>query len=469
MLYVVAILMGLLPAAAHLPDPKQPQRKVYSTGRIAPKNLHVMRAQSVDRHAEMLKALPKVTAASWDCRALGVVPPIKDQGNCGSCWDFSGTSICESALIKAGYGKADGTFGLSEQYTLDCGRNGGCNGDDNTTVTIWAKSTGLPTDKEYGPYRANPASCKSGVTLLKITDWGFCTTSNQDGVANTQDIKNAMVQFGPIGSAIAADDAFANNPPGRVFSGNSSNINHDIVLVGWDDAKGAWLLRNSWGNWCDSGYCWIKYGANQVGTEAIWVTAAPLPGPVPPPVPPVPPIPPPVPGGAPTITSPLTATAVVNTTFTYQITATNSPVVFGAIGLPAGLTCSASGTISGTPTATGSFHVALLAANGSGAGTAQLTVNVVSVLSPVTINLTQEQVQAVIAQSGAIVINSGMSMKQLLEALEKCVNPPAGAAPSISVPGKMRETPDEPPLAVPQATIDAVRYNAGTLQRMFKM
>ena len=186
-----------------------------------------------------------------------------------NCWDFSGTGIVEMAMVKAGLGTAD-KFQLSEQYTLDCGQNGGCGGDDNSNVCEWAKTTGLPLTSDYGPYRGGPSRCKSGVKLWKITDWGYC--DQQDGVADTQKIKNCMVQYGPIGAAIAADNAFMNVSPGEVFDGNSSNINHDIILCGWDDSKGAWLLRNSWGDWCDGGYCWIKYGANQVGTSALWVT-----------------------------------------------------------------------------------------------------------------------------------------------------------------------------------------------------
>ncbi len=43
---------------------------------------------------------------------------------------------------------------------------------------------------------------------------------------------------------------------------------------GWDDAKQAWLLRNSWGTWWgDSGYAWIGYHTNNIGYGAIWVVA----------------------------------------------------------------------------------------------------------------------------------------------------------------------------------------------------
>jgi cathepsin K len=45
-----------------------------------------------------------------------------------------------------------------------------------------------------------------------------------------------------------------------------------VLLVGWDDAKGAWLLKNSWSSqWGINGFMWIKYGVNSVGTSPAWV------------------------------------------------------------------------------------------------------------------------------------------------------------------------------------------------------
>jgi len=42
--------------------------------------------------------------------------------------------------------------------------------------------------------------------------------------------------------------------------------------VGWDDAKGAWLLKNSWSaTWGINGFMWIQYGVNAVGTSPAWV------------------------------------------------------------------------------------------------------------------------------------------------------------------------------------------------------
>ena len=246
-------------------------------------------------HALRLAVLPKALAPSYDCRQLSLVPPIVDQGQCGSCWDFSGTGIVTSALIASGICKVDGSLVCSEQYTMDCGQNGGCNGDDNTTVLEWAEATGLATQPTYPPYQAQSNRCDTvdGLPLQKISTWGFCDAVNTQGVASTAAIKNAMVHYGPIGAGVDAS-AFDSYTSG-ILTGVGHSIDHDIILVAWqDDAAvaggGYWTLRNSWGvDWGISGYMQIGYGAYDVGTEAVWAEGPSTPPPPPPPGPTPPP------------------------------------------------------------------------------------------------------------------------------------------------------------------------------------
>ncbi len=76
------------------------------------------------------------------------------------------------------------------------------------------------------------------------------------------------------------------------------------------------------------------------------------------------------PATAPAITSNLAASGTVGTAFTYQVTASNTPTSFNATGLPAGLVIDSTlGAVSGTPTAPGTYHVALSANNSAGTGT----------------------------------------------------------------------------------------------------
>lgn len=112
---------------------------------------------------------------------------------------------------------------------------------------------------------------------VQISNWGFADgTSGNQSIASTPAIKSVIMNYGAVGAGIAADDAFQSIQPGTVFKDTgSTQIDHDIILIGWDDSKSAWLLRNSWGTgWADQGYCWIAYGANGVGTEAVWCEAS---------------------------------------------------------------------------------------------------------------------------------------------------------------------------------------------------
>src|SRR4029077_5135281 len=83
-------------------------------------------------------------------------------------------------------------------------------------------------------------------------------------------------------------------------------------------------------------------------------------------------------GPKPVITSSTTATGQVGVSFSYQITASNGPIIsYGAAPLPAGLSINTStGLISGTPTTAGTYSVTISATNGNGTGSATLTLTI---------------------------------------------------------------------------------------------
>lgn len=316
----LALLIPMLflasPAAAQ-PDPFgvfkgervafQPEPQ-YHRGHVPPTDEYrkAVHAEAKSRLGNKVGALPVALPAAFDCRAQGWTPPVGNQKDCGSCWAYDTCDQITCAYIKAGQFKNDGSAKLSAQYFLDkCGPpNGGCNGDWGTTVMRHAKSTGVPLESDY-PYLARVGACKlpASAKLYKIDDWGFCTPGQEEGMSTTQDIKNAMMQYGVLSTAIAANgdwDVYRGGVmPYRRLT--AYDVNHEVTIVAWDDAKsvpgtstkGAFLIRNSWSTaWGDRGYAWVGYGSHQIGTEAIWVTVpgAPTPpGPTPPgPVPPSP-------------------------------------------------------------------------------------------------------------------------------------------------------------------------------------
>ena len=197
-----------------------------------------------------------------------------------NCWDFSGCEMVTAAYLKAGYTSLLGATGyFSPQYVLDCVQSGGCNGDDNTTVLIAAKAKGVPLASDYTAYHESTGRCTLTDTskLHKLDDWLYVDPSNQNGITDTQMIKNAIVQYGPVGCAVLADSSWDNYQPGKVLTGpnpvdrfGNPLTDHDVLILGWDDPKGAWLTQNSWSDtWGDKGTCWIKYANQNIGVESV--------------------------------------------------------------------------------------------------------------------------------------------------------------------------------------------------------
>ena len=207
------------------------------------------------------------TASAYSWRDAGRVTPIRDQGNCGSCWTFGTLGALESSnWIRSGT-----AFDKAEQHLLSCSGVGTCNG--GWWAFDYIKNKGTTYETQY-PYTAMDSACRTNVSLpFKVAAWGYVDPNG--GIPSPQAMKSALCEHGPLAIAVNATDAFVAYTGGVFNENNSGEINHAITLVGWDDARGAWLIKNSWGTgWGLSGYMWIAYGSNKVGDGAAWADAA---------------------------------------------------------------------------------------------------------------------------------------------------------------------------------------------------
>jgi len=217
-----------------------------------------------------LDALP--SGYNW-CSVAGCTP-VRDQGNCGSCWAFGTVGPLEQAiLIQDGVEKD-----LAEQYLVSCNTDGwGCSGGfwahdyHEWKVPPGEPGPGAVYELDF-PYTATDAPCNPPHTHHEtIADWVYI--GNSSSVPSTDAIKQAILDHGPVSAAVCVNDTFKAYT-GGVFSpsGWCLSINHAITLVGWDDSLGAWRLRNSWGpDWGEDGYMWIAYGKYYVGYSANYV------------------------------------------------------------------------------------------------------------------------------------------------------------------------------------------------------
>jgi C1A family cysteine protease len=199
--------------------------------------------------------------AAFDWRDRSAMTPVKDQGDCGSCWAFGTIGQLES-MLHIYYGV---TEDLSEQYLVSCNPWGyGCDGGDTAHDMLM---NGAVREVDF-PYTASDSPARSGLKKYYGESNWFYVAGASTVPGNTA-IKTAIYTYGPVSAAVYADDYFVAYT-GGVFSRNASGaVNHMIVLCGWDDAKGAWLLRNSWGTgWGENGYMWIAYGKQKAGYGA---------------------------------------------------------------------------------------------------------------------------------------------------------------------------------------------------------
>jgi C1A family cysteine protease len=229
----------------------------------------------------MLDEIKTALPASFDWRTQGIVPAVRNQGGCGSCWAFGTVGVMESAVIKGGGPMTD----LSEQFLVSCNKDGwDCNGGLTATKYHYnvlglnqsAAGAVLETSK---PYTATNGSCTDVYSHpYKASGWQFITGSEWTMPTNDQ-LKTAIYTYGPVTAGVCADNGW-NSYSGGVYNPLSNqcsgSTNHQIVLVGWDDATQSWILRNSWGSgWGESGYMRIRYDPagtkSRVGEGTSWV------------------------------------------------------------------------------------------------------------------------------------------------------------------------------------------------------
>ena len=208
-------------------------------------------------------ALPK----SYDLRTRQKLPPVRDQGACGSCWAFAAMAATESSLLPSQ--KRD----FSEQHIITKhGFKGGpcAGGNINQAIAYMARWSG-PLNESDLPYKYATLATE---TEAKKHVQNVIFIPPKSGPSDNKKIKEAVQKYGAVYATMYYDPDNQYYDPVHYSYYNPSveEGGHAVAIVGWQDTfdknnfreippgNGAFIARNSWGpDWGENGYFYVSY------------------------------------------------------------------------------------------------------------------------------------------------------------------------------------------------------------------
>jgi len=214
---------------------------------------------------------------SKDWRKEGYVTPVKNQGQCGSCWAFSAVGAMEGAHFK----KTGKLVSLSEQNLVDCDtrEDQGCNGGLPLTAIkfVIQDEGGIDTEDSYS-YRGRQGKCQFSKSNIGATFKDVIQVKSKDEAA----LQAAVATMGPVSVGIDASIMgfqFYRRGVYHSWFCSQTNLDHGVLVAGYgtENGKDYWLVKNSWGSsWGESGYIKMSRNRNNncgIATMAVYPIA----------------------------------------------------------------------------------------------------------------------------------------------------------------------------------------------------
>ena len=204
----------------------------------------------------------------------GCIHPVRNQGQCGSCWTFATTGVISDRFcIKSSSHSVNVV--LAPQMLVSCDDKGidiGCGGGEGKDSMDYATNTGLVTEECF-PYTSGTTQV-NGECLVKdshCVDNSIpfklykCKAPGPNSFKNNNDIKQEIMSNGPVFCEFAVYSDFQEYKAGIYYQTSKDLLGlHDIKLLGWGVENGInyWVAQNSWGaDWGENGFFRIKVGS----------------------------------------------------------------------------------------------------------------------------------------------------------------------------------------------------------------
>ncbi|MFA5072902.1 MAG: lectin like domain-containing protein, partial [Nitrospirota bacterium] len=229
--------------------------------------------------ARMLQSPLYAYPASYDLRTTGKVTPVKDQGQCGSCWAFATMGSLESNLLLSE------TWDFSEQHLKN--KHGfdaaHCDGGNALMSTAYLSRWSGPIIESDDPYNINVSTSSAGLTIQKHIQEVLFIADRINATDNNA-IKQAVMDYGGVFTSMYMNSnptySYWKPSTNSYYYNGSNDSNHAVTIVGWDDnysssnfalspgGNGAFIIKNSYGSaWGDGGYFYVSYYDIHIGTD----------------------------------------------------------------------------------------------------------------------------------------------------------------------------------------------------------
>lgn len=184
----------------------------------------------------------------------GFVGPVLNQGKCGSCWAFSAAQTLAGSYFKA-FGKV---VDVSRSQAVDCDWfSHGCNGGLQENAFVHWMRHGAILEEDY-PYEAKDRACQED-SIPDDKKLPLLLTAFRVDVG-PELLYDALTHM-PVSISIRAENDDFRHYQGGIIDGDGCGweIDHAVLLVGYNTADNAWIVKNSWGDkWGENGYVRIK-------------------------------------------------------------------------------------------------------------------------------------------------------------------------------------------------------------------
>jgi len=193
--------------------------------------------------------------------------PIRDQAGCGSCVAF-GTNAAIESRMEIQLNDPNLNPDLSETHLFSCG-GGSCSyGWWPWLAMNFARDTGV-VDEACFPYVAGDVTCTN-----RCSDWRSRTTQLDRwwGTSNVDLARQAIAEYGAVEAIFDVYQDFSYYSDG-VYQHTWGDYRggHAVTIVGYDDAGGYWIIKNSWGTgWGEAGWFRMAYGECDID-DYFWI------------------------------------------------------------------------------------------------------------------------------------------------------------------------------------------------------